>query len=333
MADPSVPPAAAASCFDCDYDLRGLPPPPEEEPRCPECGTAVAESAEKYERLVAWGGVAPVRRGTFWVLIAFGVALAAGILGAIIGVAADYRWWSYRVFDAVMPAVFAAATLFMAVSAWRAAGTLRKTTPPGERLAGRVLTLAAWVLPAGTAVMWGLVWFDARGRLAAGQVAVGMVIAAAGVVFVPAFVWVLYNRVRLWPRAVVLPRLLRLTTLVMVVGLALTVPVLTVFAVEAATGESVTFEGPVLYGRLTLADAMQTAAGAGWLAFALSVPLSLLLVASVFGRVGKLAKSLAVPAVASGEEVRKEGQPPAIVAQGVEVDGDAADAGGVVERE
>ena len=312
----------AATCFDCDYDLRGLPP----DARCPECGLAVAESAERFERLGVCGAVAPVRRGTGWVGVALVVGFGALLVYAAIGLAANYIRLRPTTYFFLLPLIAAAATLLMAAALWFAARALRRVRPPGERAAGRLLTVAAWVIFPAAAAMWVLGWFadavpdfggDALGDAA--MATAGLLLAASCGLYAPAFAWVLYNRVRLWPQAGALPRLLRLVTLVMLVGLALGLPALVVVLVDAVGNRPVTFRGPRLYNRVYLADLMQMAAGVGWLAYGLSVPAALLLISSAFGRVGKLAERLNVP---PAEEVGQERQLAAVVPQGVEVERD-----------
>ena len=313
MSDPA--PTAAATCFDCEYDLRVLPT----DARCPECGLAVAESAAKFERLLACGAVVLVRRATLCIQLAAAAGLLVVLL--LVGVGLLVNYFNFEP-DRIVWLLYAAVcggSLTAAVLAWRASVILLRRSPPGGRFVGRLLGTAGWVVPLFACMMWLVAWADppsiytygARDSLfnPALVQAAAIVLVGACFLYVPAFLTTLHRRVRLWPQRSGLSRVLGFVAVLMWIGLALTLPSL----VDAA--HELIFDSPLfdhnrdVIGQYSVGDLSALLAVVGAAAYSCAAPVAIILVLVTFVGAGRLQGRLTT---APGEEVGEERQPAAV---------------------
>ena len=297
----SPAPTAAATCFDCGYDLRGLPP----QGRCPECGLAAAESARRFNELLAVGAVVPVRRATLCLLLAAAIGLGTTTLLIAVGLLTRYFDLDFRDTGRVMYAASFLGSLATAGLVWRASVILNDRPPQGGRLAGRLLGLVGWVVPVFAVLVWAIIWLDPprvywrNGRASffvpALVSAVGVTLAGACLLYLPALVSVVRRRVTLWPQRPGLARGVGFVAAVFWVALALMLPSLADAACRSAFGSSLFNPRAAKIGGYELEEAADLLAGVGTMIYSAAVPTALICLCVVYAGAGALQRRLERP--------------------------------------
>ena len=156
--------ATTATCFDCEYDLRGLPA---EATRCPECGLDLAESNRRGEEAERFGLHARLRSAAWW-SAAVGVA-AATLTGWVVAFLAltDFN------FDGMQEAVYSVGVMVLIVAglACCAAASLpllRGGVPAaraGDRVTGVLVSASLVAASVGTLAVCTLIVQDLADRI------------------------------------------------------------------------------------------------------------------------------------------------------------------------
>lgn len=156
---PAVPAESDLLCESCGYTLNGLP----DDGRCPECGTAVADSAPETRRPTAWErrrSAGSPSAGAFWADTA-GVVFRPGRFFRTLATRGSLTWAkAFAIRHQLMSALlFAVAALLHAETVFQ--GWRLSPLAPWfwvAYAASAPLVLMAFVLPA----LWAITWAAAR---------------------------------------------------------------------------------------------------------------------------------------------------------------------------
>ena len=235
MADPT------ASCFHCDYDLRGQ----SADARCPECGTPAVESARRWGELYAFGSPAVLRVAVWAILVGL---LVCGVLygGLILTLfSSGPIGLPTHLFTYLLLGVGGAATLALVVGIWRAARLLQRDPPPQGRLTRKALHWDARVVCGVLLLTWASligdyfgIDFNWRAGLVFNKVVTGVAYTAIGI-FPMLFLVEVGRRTRFWPHWHWLPKMLTLLWVVLwVAALLVAVPLVADLVNDGAASRS-----------------------------------------------------------------------------------------------